>query len=37
MNTVNNKRRQETVRRIEAAFLELLKEQELGKINISKL
>jgi len=37
MNAFNNKRRQETVRRIKAAFLELLKDREIGQVNVSQL
>lgn len=37
MNTHNNKRRQETVKRIEAAFLEQLKDRELSQINVTQL
>ena len=37
MNTHNNKRRQDTMKRIETAFLELLKSQELARINVSQL
>ena len=37
MNTHNNKRRQETIKRIENAFLEQLHECELSQINVSRL
>ncbi len=37
MNTKNNKRRQETVRKIESVFLDFLKEQELSQIKVSDI
>ena len=37
MNTVNNKRRRESVEKIEAAFMALLEEKELQEITVSQL
>lgn len=37
MNVHNNKRRQETIRRIEEVFLECLKTQELSQIKVSHI
>lgn len=37
MNTVNNKRRRESVKKIERIFIELLQEQELDKISVSDI
>ena len=37
MNTKNNKRRQETIRRIESVFMEFLKEQELSQIKVTAI
>lgn len=37
MNTYNNKRRQDTVKRIEKVFLECLENQDISQINISLL
>ncbi|MBQ2839729.1 MAG: TetR/AcrR family transcriptional regulator [Oscillospiraceae bacterium] len=37
MNTKNNKRRRESVRKIEKAFIELLQESEINKISVSDI
>ena len=37
MNTANNRRRQETVRTIEKAFIGLIQDKELDQICISQL
>ena len=37
MNTVNNRRRRETVRKIEAVFMEFLNEQELSQIRVTDI
>ena len=37
MNIKNNKRRQETVHRIESAFLEFLKNQDISKIKVTAI
>lgn len=37
MNTVNNKRRRDSVSRIETAFMELLENKELREISVSQL
>ena len=37
MNTANNKRRRESVQRIENAFMDLLEEKELREISVSQL
>ena len=36
MNTKNNRRRQETVNKIENVFLAFLKEQELSQIKVKR-
>ena len=37
MNTKDNKRHQETIQRVYAAFAELLREQELNKVSVTAL
>ena len=37
MNTANNKRRKESQKRIESAFIELLQNQELDKISVTQI
>lgn len=37
MNTKNNKRRRESIEKIEKAFIELLQKRELGKISVSDI
>ena len=37
MNTKDNKRHQETIRRVYATFAELLREQELNEISVTEL
>lgn len=37
MNTANNKRRKESQKRIESAFIQLLQDQELDKISVTQI